>query len=265
MCFLLLFSDPCDTDRVSRTFASLLLFLLVSAPAVAQTPDVSGTWAQVVVTTAQSKIPVLGNVETTTYVYSVTRIEQNGTKLRATTDPCWVRIEGPVNRVQPIVPDATRRAIGRQVRSGSVDSGTGRVHFDGLLDVLGAELDNTAADPLPTTPDDPRVRDEDSDGYPGVTIRMVGLVDGEIRVVQRTYNELSGSVSAELIAGRVKWKTEQTVLGATNRFLNSNPDSKPHPDPAKSHFMMVRTAPKTTCEDVVSSHAKLFPIAENQK
>ena len=40
------------------------------------------------------------------------------------------------------------------------------------------------ATPLPGEADDPRVVDADSDGNPGVTVQVRGLIDGEVYMVQ---------------------------------------------------------------------------------
>ena len=103
--------------------------------------------------------------------------------------------------------------------------------------------------------------DEDGDGHPGVTIRMIGLIDGEMRVVQRTVNELEGvmTADAETIIGRVTWSSEQHVLDATSAFLRASPSSRPHPDPARSHFVMRRVPASLGCDDLLSDHARLFP------
>lgn len=248
--------------RLTLPAAALAVCALAVSPATAQTPatgDLSGTWAKLLMTTSVSKIPVLGDVESVTRLYVRSKVVQRGDSLNLQNEACWARIEGPTSRVRTVIPPKMLDAIGPSSRTGTV---RGRVvRIDRAVDVVGAELPQPGRDPLPERPDHPWVIDEDRDGYPGVTVRMMGLMSGDIRVVQRTWNEMEGTLSRDgaRIGGLVKWRTEQSVLDATNRFLDSDPDSRPHPDPQRSRFSMVRVDPDTSCSDIVRQHRRLWP------
>ncbi len=245
--------------------AAALTTLLVALPhgsepdAQQSAPNISGTWAKVMETTSLSKIPVMGEVESTSRLYSLVRVEQSGDAVTLRNEACWVRIDGPTDKFRTIVPQAMVDVIGPKKRKATFDGR--RLQARRTVDVLGARLDQPWSDPLPTEVDAETVLDQDGDGHPGVTVRIVGVVDGEIRVVQRTWNSFDGTLapSGDRIRGRVDWKAQQEVLDATSRFLTSSPRSRPHPDPDKSTFDMVRVPGSTTCKNVIQNHARYWP------
>lgn len=228
-----------------------------SAPA----PNLTGTWAQVITTTSVAKLPIIGKVVNRSHYFARVEMRQEGTELTARTEPCLVRVEGDVKRVKTLIPRAMVDAMGPRQRSGraTVD---GRVYFPRVTDVLGATLGAPLRDDLPTDADHPAVHDEDHDGHPGVTVRIVGPVDGEVYLVQRSWNALRGelSESGDVIRGLVKWGDEQQVVGASSFLLKTNPDARPHPDPEESWFAMKRIAPSTTCDGIRRNHTRLFEL-----
>lgn len=248
--------------RSSPALLAVTAMLLLPTPARAQTSP-AGTWAQLVSTTAVSRVPVVGVVTTRTRVYSLATLEEDEQGLRMTTTNCWVRMDGDIDEVRPIVPSAMVEAMGPKTRRGrwSSDAGTITVRFPAAVDVLGARLAHPRRDPLPTDIHAPTVFDEDGDGFPGVTVRMIGLIDGDLRVVQRTVNALDGvmTADADTITGRVTWRSEQNVLEATSAFLRASPSSRPHPDPDRSRFVMKRVPASLDCDGLLKDHARLFP------
>jgi hypothetical protein len=133
------------------------------------------------------------------------------------------------------------------------------IEVDKSLSVLGASLRAPATETLPTNPDDPRITDPDDDGHPGVTIRIEGIVSGEMYIVQRAHDAYRGEiVDNSRIRGRVAWKTKQVVLDSNSMFLGNQPDNRPHPNAAKSHFTMVWASEQTDCKEIVSRQDKLF-------
>ncbi|QDG54143.1 hypothetical protein FIV42_26395 [Persicimonas caeni] len=124
--------------------------------------------------------------------------------------------------------------------------------------VLGANLD-AEADKLPRKKSDPRVIDGDKDGHPGMTVRVSGLIDGELYLLQKSWDRLWGKMLGDgRIVGRIKWRTEQVVLDSTSRLLGDPPESKPHPDPKQSYFRMKRVTAQTSCADIVKTQKELF-------
>jgi hypothetical protein len=127
--------------------------------------------------------------------------------------------------------------------------------------VKGVRLENPESDPLPTSADDPRVFDQDGDGNPGVTVHVevMGLIGGDIYVVQRDRTRLSGVVTSDVaIDGLVEWTSEQSVLGASNAFLLGGTAVRPDPDLSHSYFRARRVEGHVTCADLADVAEALF-------
>src|SRR5690554_4570761 len=58
----------------------------------AEVPDLSGTWAQKVVTSAVSKVSMVGKVISQTVAINQVQIKQNGREITVTTKPCSVEL-----------------------------------------------------------------------------------------------------------------------------------------------------------------------------
>ncbi len=126
--------------------------------------------------------------------------------------------------------------------------------------VIGAELENPDSDPLPAEPDDPRVVDADSDGNPGVTVQVRGLIDGEVYMVQRLVRELRGRLEADrTMSGVISGRNESEVLGASNVVLRTfTPKFEPDRDGDDNVFDWVPLADGTTCDALVADARRLF-------
>jgi len=100
---------------------------------------------------------------------------------------------------------------------------------------------------------------QDEDGLPGLTVRIAGLVDGEIYIVQRGTEALDGSLQAPgLVRGTVTWTDEQVILGADNEVLEAGAPTRPDPDPGKSWFELRRADAATDCAWVRDHGPALF-------
>jgi hypothetical protein len=216
-------------------------------------PDVDGWWAQKMVLTAVSDPPFVGEVTNETINYLLVRVDQQGRDLTLYNQVCDVDIDSSFTKVRTIIPDAFAEALPDSQRSGELvrRDGRWRVQVDRLLSVVGAQLREPTSERLPTSTDDPRVVDADEDGNPGLTVKIRGMVNGELYVVQRGWDTYSGLVaSRERIRGDVRWSTEQTVLGSNNMFLRSQPPTEPHDNPDRSFFEMIRLDGTPSCDDV---------------
>jgi len=234
---------------------------LAPSSTVADTPlpDISGTWAQLQVTTSVVDLPVIGDIVSTTTAVLVLDIAQSGSNVTVTEQVCDIDLSSSSKRVRTVFPEAFTRAVsGRKKRARIARDGS-VVRFTQKRDYayLGAKLSRSGA--LPDDPDDPRVYDQDKDGHPGVTVRVRGAVDGDIYVVQRSWDEMRGAMTgADRIDGHVKWHTEQSVLGATSIFLKSSPDSQPHSSPARNYFRTTRLPDGTGCAHALEHREALF-------
>jgi hypothetical protein len=111
--------------------------------------------------------------------------------------------------------------------------------------VVGAKL-RRSNDPLPSDPDDPRVFDQDGDGNPGVTIRVEGIVSGDMYIVQRSWTRLEGALLGDgSFGGRLFFGNAQVVLDSTSPFLGDPPSSRPLPN--LSWFRIARLPEDADC------------------
>lgn len=239
-----------------------------------QTPlaDLSGTWAQRVVTTSLSTVPFVGDVVSTNVSLLWLEVAQQGNALDIQARTCSVEIESSTGMMDTIVPDSFIDNIGISHRRAVVQPGPGgglRFYQLRLAQLIGVELDDPMNGTLPESADDPRVIDQDGDGEPGMTVRVEGIISGDIYVAQRNWkvfcgdlvfgDETTGSESAPRIAGNIRWGMDQRVLGASNGLLNRQTDSVPHPDLSRNTFEIVPIDPEWGCDDIEAHADGLFP------
>ncbi len=247
----------------------LLLCLLLLLPAQLQSaapagnaasPDLTGTWAQVVVHRSLSAIPVVGDVASETTTRLLVTLSQQGDEVRASAKVCGMRIEGS-KLVRTSIPPALLRAMPEQRWQSKVSATEGRLALApwARWDVLGARLQEPSRDALPTEANDARVFDQDGDGKPGVTVAVRGMIDGEIFVTQKGWSELRPDrVTADSISGSVRWRQTQTILGASSRFLSSGPETRPDPKPEANWFSARRVEAGASCAEVSALPASFF-------
>lgn len=225
--------------------------------------DLSGTWARLQVTTALSEVPLLGEVESKTTGIVLLRVSKRGTdEFEVQEQICGLKNVTAGGLVKTTFPPAFVRALsGRKKLARLVRDAAGKVRYEELyyVHVGGARLDKPHADTLPDKVEDPRIIDADQDGHPGLTLKVDGIVGGDVYIVQRDASELSGSVlSRGKIAGSVQWKAEQRVLGASQALLRTEPNARPHPGDRKNFFRMRRVPAAATCADVRARSKRLF-------
>jgi hypothetical protein len=227
--------------------------------------DLSGVWAMVQITSEIAKIPIVGDRTRTTTTYLRLIIEQTGDALLVSETNCGTNIDDGTVMVSTTIPDAFLDSLGVTERAAhleflsEMDPSTGnpsperRIVFPWNTQVLGARLEDPENEDLPVDADDPRVFDQDSDGHPGMTVRVeiMGLIGGEVYVVQRNRNRLTGTIiSPGFIRGTIEWENEQVVLGASSAFLASGGQGSPDPDPERNFFLARWIDPLLDCADV---------------
>lgn len=225
--------------------------------------DLSGTWARLQVTTALSQVPLVGEVESQTRGIVLLRLSMCGLdEFEVEERICSLSNKTAGGFVKTSFPPGFVRALsGRHKRARLVRGPQGKVRYEELfyVHVGGARLSNPRTDTLPETAEDPRIIDADEDGHPGLTLVVGGLVGGQVYIVQRDASELSGAVlSPRRIAGRVWWKSEQHVVGASHRLLTTNPDARPHPGARANYFRMRRVPRNATCAEIRARAKRLF-------
>jgi hypothetical protein len=224
-------------------------------------PDLSGRWAQLQVTTAIVDLPIAGPADSRLETVAVVDVQQDGRDLQLSETVCSIASQGPTSLVETTYPPAFSRALSGHVRSARLAYRGGRLAFvqPRSYRTNGVQLADPAAELLPHDPNDPRIRDSDADGRPGLTVEVRGFVNGQVFIAQRGWSELDGVVrSRRQIEGSVRWDSEQAVLDATHRFLTRPPISKPHPQRDRHFFRMARIPDRATCEQVVDRVSSLF-------
>mgnify|MGYP001112701627 CR=1 FL=1 len=227
--------------------------------------DLSGVWAMIQITSEIARIPIFGNRTRTTTTHLRLIIEQRDDALSVLETNCGTNIDDGTVMVNTTIPDAFLRSLGVTERAARLelvsetDPATGtpslerRIVFPWNAQVLGARLEDPENEALPMDAADPRVFDQDNDGHPGMTVRVeiMGLIGGEVYVVQRNRNRLIGTViSPGFIRGTIEWETEQVILGASSPFLESGGQGSPDPGPERNFFLARRIGPMFDCEAI---------------
>ncbi|TVQ97972.1 MAG: hypothetical protein EA398_13850 [Deltaproteobacteria bacterium] len=224
-------------------------------------PNLSGRWAQQQVTTSVTRVPVVGEVRSRTETLLILDIAQRGANLTVTAEVCTIAIRNRPNMVRTIIPEEFVRSLGRTTRTARLTPQPSGVRYEQprFVEVIGARLGDPEREGLPQDASDPRVVDQDGTGAPGVTVRIGGVVSGDVYVVQRGWNRLwSTTLSEETFDGVVEWDNEQVVLGASNAFIRRDAPASPDPSPANNFFRTTRVAPDADCRWVERNTSTLF-------
>lgn len=156
----------------------------------------------------------------------------------------------------PKVPKSVLEVVELEHATGHYVS-TGHLQLWGLRDLpdpfetpLPTSLDEAGAEPHAS-----RIYDMEGDGNPGVTIRVQGLVNGEIYGIQRKTVGLEGvTLGPDKAVGFARLAKESLQLGADNDLLNAGGgSSRPFPDPKESWFEEIRLPDGADCDDVVEA------------
>jgi len=244
---------------------ALAILALFSLPHLGATPslDLSGTWAEWQILSEFATLPLAGDVVRTSTVTMRVTIEQTGSSVALRWTFCASVIDNGSPIASTIIPEAFLASLGEVAAIATLDATSGPVRFSQpwTLEIRGAQLANAETDPLPTSPDDPRVVDQDGDGKPGLTVQVsaLGLLTGEVYVVQRVRTKLAGIVvSPDRIEGLVEWTTEQVTLAATDPIFMSELPSRPDPIAENSAFLFVRIDPTWTCTEILDRQSLLL-------
>jgi len=234
--------DPVTSDTRPRVAE---VVVVEGAPEAA---DMSGAWVYLEQITTVSDLTVIGETYSTTRAVALYELVERGGTLSGEGTMCSLNMKTDSRLINTTLPPAFTRSVEAPplalvltVRGGETVATQPRQYR-----VFGAHLDQPATESLPTAWSDRRVIDQDRDGNPGVTVVVQGLVDGEIHLVQRQWNELTGKVlGQDRIEGGVRFGREERVLGTTNSVLSDPPEAKAVY--RRSFFRLVRVREGTTC------------------
>jgi hypothetical protein len=219
------------------------------APAGSKKTDLSGRWMMVQVTGTVASVPIVGAIRSTTRTVMLFDIEERHDRLRGSGKLCSIDIDSGSSFVDTWLPRAFVRSLPTPKLDARLYRKNGKVtlYQPPQVIVVGAKLKDIVRDRLPASSDDRRVFDQDRDGKPGVTVKISGLVSGEVYVAQRNWVELRGRQrNTGEFAGRVRFGNEQVLLGASNSMLESPPNARPEPN--RSYFHMLRVADGFACK-----------------
>lgn len=233
-------------------------------PASSPPADVTGRWAAL--RTASRVVQAPGFAQPFhTIVVSLLLVDQTqtGTQVVAHSSYCDHTTENPDSVVNVIVPAAYLAALPGFDQTGSYEvvNGVPTYRLSRVYEIEGAQLVDPVNDALPTSVDDPRVYDQDGDGKPGMTLRLTGLVDGEIYIVERQWTEVEGvATAADRLDGRLPFVSDQVTLASDPTSLKDlSPVTSTDPDECASSMRMVRVGPSDDCASIISRRAELFP------
>ncbi len=224
---------------------------------VQPTGGLSGFWAQQTVMSSLSKVPIIGQITTATKTIQKVVISGTSPNYTVTSTPCTVEMESSSSSVKTVVPDAFVRGLVTTERTLTTSGNS----FDmpRFWEARGIRLDNVETDVLPTNKTDTRIFDQDADGKPGMTIRITGLISGEVYVIQRGFTQLAGTLNNARLDGLMVWADEQVVLGSDNTILESNqPENKVDPKAENSFFRSTKLASDLSCAEIVQQAGTLF-------
>ncbi|MBU1239038.1 hypothetical protein KKF84_19790 [Myxococcota bacterium] len=225
-------------------------------------PLLAGTWAQKQILASTINYPMIGPVDTFHINYLRVEISQDGTNLIALEETCEIIIEADTEIQTTVIPEAFVQSMSMEPKPAFLEATPQGHRFvqPEYWQVQGVNLTDIPQEELPTEASDPRVFDQDEDGHPGLTVRMTGMLTGELYIISREWTHLtSGIASTEGFTGLVDWEGSQITLGASTEILNTTPESVTHADPSLSNFMYVPVETSMTCAEIIAQKAVLFP------
>jgi hypothetical protein len=188
------------------------------------------------------------------------QVVQSGTDVALTGTYCdRIQNDDPSNPAKVIVTEAWRGTPSRFQRNGTFAtdaSGQLTLTLPTLIEVAGAVLADPACEALPTDPNDPRVRDTDRNGYPGISFGLEGLITGTFRSVQRQATALRGvAIAAGRVVGGMAYESDQSVLSSDPPSIKCTlPVTSADPAVCSSSFVMVRVPDAVAASGVVDCY-----------
>ncbi len=130
------------------------------------------------------------------------------------------------------------------------------------IDLYGADIDafdDPTTDALPVEDDDPRLVDFESDGHPGFTARITGLVPGEVYVSLRWIRQLHPSVvDGDTLEGPVDALGTLGTVNADPWMLDQELtlDALEYED--TNRLQMIRIPSEMNCSDILDRSECIF-------
>lgn len=193
-------------------------------------PRMGGVWRVDQNTVLRAELPVLGQeVETLIQVVLLVEIRQSADELWLYQKTCDVRMENTPALNQTLLPDAFISSLPRLDRRAQLTlspSGDFKLTAPRFYEQRGVTLAAPESDSLPTDSLDPRVFDQDEDGKPGLTAQLIGFPEGDVNLIQVSWDEWSGTLlfnqddlQVTSVIGTLKWDQRQMIIEASNPVL----------------------------------------------
>lgn len=226
-------------------------------------PDISGTWAKIMVLFGKAKPPVVDPPVAWAVNVLRTEIEQDGSDITTHNSMCRLKVGNDNKFLKAVMPDSyadSLPTVTKTARLSFENNGTVSFRQEKVWDVRSCVLDDPEDD-LPTDINDPRVEDWDNNGIKGLRMGSSGLgIDGWAEIVQKVSTILDGSIQENgEIHGLVTWAERQEVLWADNVLLEQGSPTYQDGDPAKSLFIYRRIDPGWDCLTIRQKSAEIFP------
>lgn len=224
-------------------------------------PLVQGHYAVLSDVVTDQDLPFFGRKQITSRTLGLGEIQREGAGFVFVETSCRVETSG-VEEVRTVIPDAVPRSLPAQ-RSQLVFTERDDVlswERPESLFVVGAELADPQRDRLPTESTDDRLRDPDRDGNPGVTVRIEGVAQGDIYVVERRRVAYRGTMlGAGQLQGLVLDRSERSVVGASVEILRAPIPTMPHEEGRANHIRLQRIDGPRDCDRLVTENGPLYP------
>lgn len=207
-------------------------------------------------------VPILGELENISHALLLTEVRANGMGgLEMVENGCGAR-SAAGDTIQVEIPAAIPQSIEAPVTTLIVWEENNVVNWSRpqLVAPVGVRLEDPVNDPLPTDPNDPRIWDQDTDGAPGVTVKVMGFAAGDLYIIQKQVSSLRGVLNEDgNLEGNVVDDSEQVTIGSTNPLLNQQIPSRPNPDRSLSTVRSVKMNDPVDCDWLLANQADLFP------
>jgi hypothetical protein len=213
-------------------------------------------WARQHVMIGLAELPAFGIVLSETRTTLRTTITNTDGVIISREETCKIDIDRPdASEVQTSIPQIFVESISLFDRALTMEGDT--LKFAQVVQVQGAHLKDPKNDELPTDLEDPRVFDQDQDGQPGLTVRISGLLEGNLQVIQRLTTRLSGEIDGYQMEGLLTWKTEEPVLSGSSAILSQEVPVTVHPE-YQSYFVARRVSSEMSCAEILAESDTIF-------
>ena len=201
--------------------------------------------------------------ETLTISYFRVDWVRDGTDVTWTEELCHIRAtEAHNTKTEFPAPFVATMPIRENYGTLSAEEVGADFTVDTFINIDGAELDSPASEALPTSTGDSRLRDQDADGKPGVTIHIDAPfgVSGDVYLAQRSRYSFDGRViDHDRIEAYVEYRQDQSIVDASSAMLTiADITLTPNPDRTTSYVLFQQVEDDITCSDIKRENDDLF-------